>query len=116
MLNLKTNTDSYILFIDFVIFIVLFIVIGCISLWPRSSPNGGGAESIEVNSVRFFNSVFLQYFKQEDTTHNMSAGESQSTSNNTGTEYTMHSGPTDIDTDVKRHFMNGKLIFNSVYR
>ena len=46
----------------------------------------------------------------------MSAGESQSTSNNAGTEYTMHSGPTDIDTDVERHFMNGKLIFNSVYR
>ena len=54
--------------------------------------------------------------EQEDTTHNMSAGESQSTSNvNTaGTEYTIHSGFTDIDTDVERHFMNGKLIFNSV--
>ena len=52
--------------------------------------------------------------EQEDATHNMSAGESQSTSNNAGTEYTMHSGPTDIDTDVERHFMNGKLIFNSV--
>ena len=52
--------------------------------------------------------------EQEDTTHNTSAGESQSTSNNTGTEYSMHSGPTDIDTDVEWHFMNGKLIFNSV--
>ena len=52
--------------------------------------------------------------EQEDTTHNTSAGESQSTSNNTGTEYIIHSGPTDIDTDVERHFMNGKLIFNSV--
>ena len=64
-------------------------------------------------------STHLSYatdFKQEDTTHNMSAGESQSTSNNAGTEYTMHSGPTDIDTDVERHLMNGKLIFNSVYR
>ena len=50
----------------------------------------------------------------EDTMHNTSAGESQSTSNNAGTEYTMHSGPTDIDTDVERHFMNGKLVFNSV--
>ena len=52
--------------------------------------------------------------EQEDTAHNTSAGESPSTSNNTGTEYTMHSGPTDIDMDVERHFMNGKLIFNSV--
>ena len=34
--------------------------------------------------------------------------------NNAGTEYNMHSGPTDIDTDVEQHFMNGKLIFNSV--
>ena len=34
LLNLKTDTDSYILFIYFVIiFIVLFIVIACISLW-----------------------------------------------------------------------------------
>ena len=64
--------------------------------------------------LRFFNSVLLQYFKQEDITHNMSTGESQSTSNNgynADTEYAMHSGPTDIDTDVERHFMNGKLIF-----
>ena len=38
--------------------------------------------------------------EQEDTTHNMSAGESQSTSINAGTEYTLHSGLTDIDTDV----------------
>ena len=44
--------------------------------------------------------------EQEDTIHNTSAGESQSTSNNAGTEYTMHSGPTDIDTDVEWHFMN----------
>ena len=49
--------------------------------------------------------------EQEDTMHNTSAGESQSTSNNTGTEYTMHSGPIDIDTDVERHFVNGKLFF-----
>ena len=53
------------------------------------------AEALKL--LRFFNSVLLQYFKQEDTTHNMSAGESQSTSNNTDREYTMHSGPTDID-------------------
>ena len=34
MLNLKTDTDSHILFIYFVIiFIVLFIAIACISLW-----------------------------------------------------------------------------------
>ena len=34
LLNLKTDTDAYILFIYFVIiFIVLFIVIACISLW-----------------------------------------------------------------------------------
>ena len=71
------------------------------------------AEALKL--LRFFNSV-LQYFKQEDTTYNMSAGESQLTSNNAGTEYTMHSGPTDMDADVERHFMNGKLIFNSVYR
>ena len=45
--------------------------------------------------------------EQEDTTHSTSAGESQSTSNNAGINYTMHSGPTDIDTDVERHFMNG---------
>ena len=70
------------------------------------------AEALKL--LRFFNSVLLQYFKQEDTTHNMSAGESQSTSNNTDREYTMHSGPTDIDTDVERHFMNGKLIFNII--
>ena len=38
--------------------------------------------------------------EQEDTTHNTSAGELQSTRNNNGTEYTMHSGPTDINTDV----------------
>ena len=37
---------------------------------------------------------------QEDTTHNMSAGESHSISNNTGTENTMHSGHNDIDMDV----------------
>ena len=44
-----------------------------------------------------------------------SAGKSQSTSNNAGTaEYTVHSGPTDIDRDVGRHFTTGKLIFNSV--
>ena len=47
----------------------------------------------------------------------MSTGESQSrsqsTSNNAGTEHTMHSGPTDVDTDVERHFMNSKLILNS---
>ena len=42
--------------------------------------------------------------EQEDTTHNMSAGESQLTSSNAGTEYTMHSAPTDIDTNVERHF------------
>ena len=52
--------------------------------------------------------------EQEDTTHNMSAGESQSTSNNTGIEYSMRSGLTDIDMDVERHFMNDKLIFKSV--
>ena len=45
--------------------------------------------------------------KIQCTTHDRSAGESQSTSNNAGIEYTMHSGPTDIDTDVERHFMNG---------
>ena len=38
--------------------------------------------------------------EQEDTTHNTSAGKSQLTRNNTSTEYTMHSGPTDINTDV----------------
>ena len=38
--------------------------------------------------------------EQEDTTQNTSAGESQSTSDNTGTEHTMHSGPNDIDMDV----------------
>ena len=34
LLNLKTDTDLYILFVKFVIiFIVLFVVIACISLW-----------------------------------------------------------------------------------
>ena len=41
-----------ILFIDFVIFIVLFVVFACISLWPGSSPNGGGAEIIEIFQFR----------------------------------------------------------------
>ena len=52
--------------------------------------------------------------EQEDTTYNTFAGESQSTSNNAGKEYIIHSGPTDIDMDVEWYFMNGKLIFNSV--
>ena len=38
--------------------------------------------------------------EQEDTMQNMSAGELQSTSDNTGTENTTHSGPNDIDMDV----------------
>ena len=38
--------------------------------------------------------------EQEDTMHNTSAGESQSTSDNAGTDNTMHSGPIDVDTDV----------------
>ena len=58
LLNLKTDTDSYILFIYFVIiFIVLFIIIAYISLW-------GALPMVEAPKLlRSFNSVFLQYFK-----------------------------------------------------
>ena len=55
LLNLKTesDTDSYILFIYFVIiFIVLCIVIACISLWGALAPNSGGAEIIEIFQFR----------------------------------------------------------------
>ena len=38
--------------------------------------------------------------EQEDTMQNTLAGESQSTSDNAGTENTTHSGPNDINMDV----------------
>ena len=70
------------------------------------------AEALKL--LRFFNSVFLQYFKQLTTCLQMNHNRLATTL--AQSIPCIPAGPTDIDMDVERHFMNGKLIFNSVYR